>query len=199
MGNPVICRLLKTGVCLLLIAGWVGPAAAYGARDSAAGDKKIKTLKKYQRKSIADKVVRLLMETPFFAGRELPRKVVMVPIRVEGSRLRTTSEAFTNRVLDAILTYPRVFVLNQDFATDGDRPYALSRYDDVIAVRKQGIMLGADYYISGVFKSEPVTRENGKIQTHFVASLSVRDIRSDKLKAQVTYDYSAKKRKKRVR
>jgi len=75
--------------------------------------------------------------------------------------------------------------------------YRLMNYYGDWETRKQGVMLGANYYISGYLQSYAEIKDNGKSKQRYKAGLSLRDIRSDKTYVSSTYDPGDRKKRKR--
>jgi len=178
---------------------WPASQTHAWSEKKTSGYKKEKSLKKYHRKSITSKAVSRMLKQDFFVKDELPRKIVLAKLQLDGVGLGTTEIDYTNLVLNELLNYQKVFILNQDMLLDLSMNYKLMHYYPNLITRKKGIMLGANYYISGLLKSYPEVKKDGKIKRHYISSLVVRDIRTDEIMVSSRYDTKEKKKRKRRR
>jgi len=103
---------------------------------------------------------------------------------------------FTDMILNRMMNHPYVMVVNQDLKIDLSLDYQLIEYLNVINTRKQGVMLGADYYISGYIEEVIETNDAGKQKQNFVGEIQVRNIRNNKSILAVKYDHNEKKKRR---
>ncbi|MBF0104528.1 MAG: hypothetical protein HQM16_04280 [Deltaproteobacteria bacterium] len=187
----------------LIITGINDPAHAWQPREREQGTngeaEKTKVLGKMQHRHIAAKLVSLLFKDKFFHKLELPKKIALANMSLEGDDLGIEANDFTNLVLNNLLANPLVMVINQDLKTDLTLEYQLMFYLPVLETRKKGILLGADYHINGFLRTVHETKEDGKVTKSYLSQLSLRDIRTNKLVAKVIFDFKGDKAKKRKR
>jgi len=176
-------------ICLYFPAQNVHSWKSKNSSPSTSSPAKVKKLGKTQRKILVDRVVRKFVSQSFFTTAELPRKVTLSTLVVEGDDVALTGKQFTNMVLNNVLQDPSILVVNQDLKMDYSLDYKLMNYYSAIQARKQGIVLGANYYISGSIKTNHKMKKSGSLERHYVAELEVRKIRSNELVASATYDY----------
>lgn len=158
---------------------------------------KVKVLGKTQHKKIVRKLVSNLVQDSFFKDADLCRKLVLADIKLEGNDLGIESEDFTNMILNGLLGYSQVMIMNQDLKVDLSLKYKLMHYLPATETRKKGILLGANYYVMGHLKSTPVVHEDGKVDRSYSSALQVRNIRTNKLIVKAVYDYKKKKKSKK--
>lgn len=175
-------------------------AQAWRSKSSASSNGiKIKKLSKSHRKRIAGQLIRRMLRHEFFKDLDLPHRIALSTLKTSGEAVNMTKREFTDLILNEILNFPGILIVNQDLRIDLSLNYQLVEYLNVINTRKQGIMMGAEYYISGDIESKLHTSESGKQKQNFVASLELREIRSNKHILTVTYDQIKDKGKKKRR
>ncbi|MCP5464864.1 MAG: hypothetical protein H7A33_07565 [Deltaproteobacteria bacterium] len=184
---------------LLVISSLLFPQTsfAWSTKSARSGSQKIKLLSKTKRKRIAANAAMRLFRSEFIKDAGLPRKIALAKIYVEGEDLNTSSEEFTDLYLNEIFDHPYILVVNQDVTTDLSLAYKLIDYYPEYEARKQGVLLGANYYISGTFRSEPYTKESGKVEQRYVFDYTLRNIRNNKVIVHVNYVHGQKKTKRK--
>jgi len=196
---------LKKTICFVAFAIFLftslnlissGEAAAYSSKSSKR-TKKVKELKKLHRKNISKRVIHRLLKEPFFKDIELPKKIVVARLLLEGVGLGTSAKDYTNLVVNELLNNFGVFILNQELTTNLSLNYSLAGYNNNLETRKEGIMLGANYYLSGYLKSYNTITNKGKVKRTYEAGLAIRNIRDNEVQASAKYNTSEKKRRKR--
>lgn len=187
----LISVIFFSGLCLVILPD--ADAHAWFARESSRTEK-TKVLKKMQRKNIAARTVGKLLESDFFASRELPERAVLARLELIGDGLGTTEEQFTNLVLNRLLDHPKIMVANQDLITDLSMEYALMDYLPDLEARKQGVLLGVDYYVGGFLRSEDRVTEGGRVKRHYECVLSLKNLRTNEEIVSVEYHTNRNKR-----
>ncbi len=143
---------------------------------------------------IARHLAKELISDPFFQSAELPPRMVLVAIQLKGVDLGTTQKEFTDLVLNKLIDEPKVIIANQDFSTDIAANYKLMFYLSEQETRQKGVLLGADYTISGSLESQSTFSDAGKERRVYVSHLVVKDIRTNKLVVSANYDSSDRKK-----
>lgn len=189
-------------VIFVSILVMVSPSQAAFFRRKLSGntaDEKQKVLSKSQRKGIAASLVKDMLNQQFIKDNELPYRYALAEINVIGDGIGVSNEQFTDLVLNQILEQPKVLIVNQDLKIDLSMDYKLMDYADAYNVRKDGVLMGADYYITGRIESVPTQSDSGKIKYNYLASLVVHDIRTNKTIFETSYDHSQKHKTRRRR
>lgn len=166
-------------------------------KTSRISDEKQKILNKTQTKAITHQLVKEMFSNDFFEKLELPEKMVMAKLQVVGDGVGSSDRQFTDFVLNEILQSSQALILNQDLKIDLSMNFQLMNYLNADEARRQGVFMGADYYLDGRIESVPEQSERGKIKYNYVARLSLFDIRSNKEILTVHYDHNEKNRSKR--
>lgn len=183
-------KLLSVAVGVFIVLSPVGESHAWSPKNhTGTGKSKVKELGKLQHTLIVRRVANQLLKTEFFAAAELPHKVAMATLTVEGDDAGLTGRELTNRVLNYLLQNLPILIVNHDLKLDESLDYKLMDYLSEIETRKQGIMLGAHHYLRGSLKTAHRLRGDGQLERHYSAKLEVREIRSNELAAEATYDY----------
>lgn len=172
-------------VCLCV----TGPVSAWKSKkaDTSVTDKT--KVNNYQIKNVVAGVVRNLFKAAIFKGAELPIKVAMAQLNIDESMLGVDHEKYTNSVLNELLNHPRILIVNQDLKTDLSLNYQLMHYLSDLETRKKGIMLGADYYISGSLKSKVINNMQGKELKMLETTLVLSNIRSNKTVISISSEH----------
>ena len=153
---------------------------------------KPKLLSKIQTKNIVSGIVAKLSKQDFFDKLELPEKFALCNLELVGQDFVANEREFTDMVLNRLMNNSKIIVVNQDLKTDLSMNFQLMHYLPELPTRKKGIYLGANYYIMGELRSQPIIKDNGDVEKHYVVTMVVRDIRSNKTVVKVTEDYSKK-------
>lgn len=164
-----------------------------------SGVEKQKVLSKSQRKSIARSLVKDMLNQEFIKNNELPYRYTLAKLNVVGDGIGGSSEQFTDLVLNEMLEQPKVLIVNQDLKIDLSMDYKLKDYADSYNARKDGVLMGADYYITGQIESVPTQSESGKIKYNYLAQIVVHDIRTNKTIFETSYDHNQKHQSRRRR
>jgi hypothetical protein len=156
-----------------------------------------KKLSKRQRKHLALQIVKKVVNDEFFSEPDLAHKLALALFEIDGDDLDTNSEEFTNLILNTFLSQPRALIVNQDLKFDLSMDFKLMWYKPELLARKKGILLGADYVVSGELKSRIEYNNEGVPKQLYTVDMHVKDIRSGKIIVTQTYTVSNRKGKRR--
>ncbi|OVE82074.1 hypothetical protein BVY03_02140 [bacterium K02(2017)] len=165
-------------------------------RSVGISSKNPKPLSRMQHKNLSRRVVNKLLKHKFFKA-DLPRKIVISEMELEGNYLGVNQEEYTNHIVNRLLSHAKVMIMNQDLKSDLTMDYQLMHYLAPRKARRKGILLGANYYISGKLKSHQIEKEEGKMVMYYTAFLELRNIRNNKKLNHVSFEYKKSKNKKR--
>lgn len=156
-----------------------------------------KKLSHRQQKMMVFALVHKVLKNPFFANADLPQKLVVSEMRVQGDDLNTTPREFSDLVLNILLSHPMVMVMNQDLKMDLSLDYQLTFYLSEYETRKKGLLLGANYVVTGNMFSKISENEMGKQKKTYTAALEVKDIHTNSVMVSESYTMEKNKRKKK--
>lgn len=188
---------------LILLSGQMGSEAkAWTTRKARLEKNQDKPLTHKQAKSLANKLSSDLLKRKFFSKTELPRKITIALIPVSVSHKEVTDKEFTNMILNNLLGQGNVSIVNQDSQME-DREalnFGLISYDNEWLTRQRGLMLGANYIVSGAVTETLETDEKGHVYRVYSGELSLKNISTNKIIVQETATHNRKKvSKKRAR
>lgn len=173
------------------------PAGAWFSRGhkTATGEE---IMTERQTKALARKLMQRILDKPFFQEDELSRRVQMASLVMNVSHREMTDRQFTDLVLNATQDRPEILIVNQDPSLSISKlDIKLYSYDDEWASRKRGVMLGADFLLSGGVAERVMTDEKGAAYKVYEGTLSVTDIRSGKVMVEERVQQSRKKVKRK--
>ena len=179
----------------ILFSGQMGSEAqAWTTRKARLEKKQDKPLTHKQAKSLASKLSSALLKRQFFRKAELPRKLAISLIPVKVSHKEVTDKEFTNMVLNNLLGQNNVSIVNQDPQMDrNDLNFRLVSYDDELLARHRGLMLGANYIVSGSVTETLETDEKGHVYRVYSGELLLKNISTNKVVVQETMTQNRKK------
>lgn len=184
-------------VVVLTTVSAVPPATAWFSRGrkTAMGEE---IMTERQTKALARKLMQRILDKPFFQEDELSRRVQMASLVMNVSHREVTDRQFTDLVLNATQDRPEILIVNQDPSLSISKlDIKLYSYDDEWASRKRGVMLGADFLLSGGVAERVQTDEKGAAYKVYEGTLSVTDIRSGKVMVEEHVQQSRKKVKRK--
>lgn len=188
-----------TVLCFVMSVVFVLPVPTWAWRAKRFGGSSVtqRPLSKYQVKNVVTSAVSKLFKAPLLKGAELPLKVTLANLQIGDSSLGVSSEQYTDYVLNEMLNNPRILIVNQDLKTDLSLTYKLMHYLPDFETRQKGILLGADYYISGSLNSKMLTNAQGKEKKFLESTLVLSNIRSNVSEIKVSHEHSLEHLKKR--
>lgn len=188
-------------IFLMGVLLWHASAFAWFGKGSK-GDAD-KPFAKKQGKSIARHLVKAIEKDSFFEKYRLPRKVVISLMSVKAKPSEVSDKDFTNMILNAFIDSAshETMILNYEGNYKiGNLDYELSFYSDEWLTRKRGLMLGANFIVTGSLVEEMRMNTNGKIKKEYIGKLYVKDISTNKIIVEKEYSRESKNRKRlRVR
>jgi hypothetical protein len=154
-------------------------------------------LSRQQRKVMVSALVRKVLKHHFFTDEELPHMLVVSELQIAGDDLNTTPKEFSDSVLNILLSHPLVMVMNQDLKMDLSLDYQLTFYLSEYETRKKGLLLGADYVVTGRMFSKILETEKGKPKKSYTAVIEVKDIHTDSVMVSESCTVEKNKRKRK--
>lgn len=142
-------------------------------------------------------LVHKVLKNRFFVDEELPRKLAVSELQLRSDDLNTTTREFTDMVLNILLSHPLVIVMNQDLKMDLSLDYQLTFYLPEYETRKKGLLLGANYVVTGSLFSKISENDMGKPRKSYTAVLEVKDIHTNSIMVSESYTVEKNKRKKK--
>lgn len=129
-------------------------------------------------------LVSSLMKKSFFKSGELPDYTVMAKLEYEGDKPGRAIK-ITDMLLNKILDYSRLIIVNQDLTThlNVHMSFKLMSYDTQDVARHKGMLMGADYIISGKI-SESIVTPKGAPQRELKLDVTLSNIRTGEVVAQ---------------
>lgn len=190
---------LILAISLVLFSGQMGSVAqAWTTRSARLEKKQDKPLTRKQARSLAGKLSSDLLGRQFFRKAELPRKVAISLIPVKVSHKEITDKEFTNMVLNNLLGQYNISIVNQDPQLEqNDLNFRLVSYDNELLARHRGLMLGANYIVSGSVTETLETDEKGRVYRVYSGELLLKNISTNKVIVQETMTQNRKKVSKR--
>lgn len=175
------CLAFLSLACLLLVAGPGAPEAhdtRWSRRPSTFKAGVDKPLSATQLRMMARMLVNKTVKRTFFRAEELPRKLTMAVFDYEG-RLPVDIRTVTNLVLDTFLEHPKSLVVNQDLQPNFKvSEFRLMSYDGETRARHRGMLLGANYLVTGKL-SDVVVDLKGRPSRQIQLALTISDIRTN--------------------
>lgn len=195
-------RHLAVFFTVIFLLGFLNPDVSWSWRAKSQDRPgtfvgKTKKLSRQQQKVMVSALVRKVLKNRFFADEELPRKLVVSELQLHGDDLNMTPREFSDMVLNILLSHPMVIVMNQDLKMDLSLAYQLTFYLPEHETRKKGLLLGADYVVTGSMFSKISENEMGKPKKSYTAVLEVKDIHSNSVMVSGSHTVEKNKRKKR--
>lgn len=110
-----------------------------------------------------------------------------------------TDREFTDMVLNAASDFAEIIIVNQEPSLSVKRlDQKLISYDGEWVSRKRGVMLGADFIMTGTVRENALSDEKGRAYTAYDGTLVMKEIRKGKVVAE-HHEQQNKKKIKRKR
>lgn len=198
----VMRKRLAIFFTVILVTAFLSPDVSWAWRPkskdrpgfSPENDKK---LSRRQQKMMVSALVGKVLRNPFFVNAELPQKLVVSEMQLQGDDLNTTPREFSDLVLNILLSHRMVMVMNQDLKMDLSLDYQLTFYLSEYETRKKGLLLGANYVVTGNMFSKISENEMGKLKKTYTAALEVKDVHTNSVMVSESYTVEKNKRKKK--
>lgn len=161
--------VLLGGVCFKprLANAWIARHSVYNGE---------KPLTHRQARRLAQKLVSTVLKRKLFIKEELSVKLELALIPVDIRYKEVTDHSFTDMILNAFLESPKAAVMNLDSVIGETLNLKLLSYDEESVARKRGLMMGADYYVTGSLNEEILTDEKGRVYRVYRGTIQVRNI-----------------------
>jgi hypothetical protein len=158
-----------------------------------------KPFSKKHARSLAGKLVRGLLRQEFFHKDELSMRVELGLVTLDVRHKDMTDREFTDMVLNAASDFSEIIVVNQEPSLSVKRlDQKLISYDGEWVSRRRGVMLGADFIMTGTVRENVLTDEKGRSYTAYDGTLVMKNIRKGSVVAE-HHEQQNKKKMKRKR
>lgn len=191
------CRALAAVLACVFCLTAVEPADAWFSNKSRQHAEE-RPLTKRQAKSLARRLVQGLFRQTALEKDELAKRVELSLISLDVRHKEMTDREFTDMILNSAWDSAEIIIVNQEPSLSvEDMGQRLISYDDEWTSRKRGIMLGADYVITGSVREKASTDEKGRAYVTYDGQLILKDIRKGSVVAEYREEQNKRKLKRK--